>query len=177
MQVHPGQLFLNILKLMQSRLPSFSDSTSKYKGIRGTQKYLAGILLLMCLSMIILACQEEIKKISIKADEFRFTPEVVRLRAWESFHLVVINQGREIHQFKSSLLTNRDTRIQWKSEQIIFQDEKGLSLSPGYAIHLVVNPPPGSYGFQCPIQGHRGMQGVFIVEEAGSSSLDRDDRA
>ena len=146
------------------------------KGTKVTLQYLVGILVLL-LSMTGPACQEEIQKVRITAEEFLFLPKVVHLQAWKPFHLLVANQGRELHRFKSSLLTHQDVRIQWKSKQMTFQEEKGISLPPGYAIELVIKPPPGFYRFQCPIRGHRGVQGMFIVEEAGNENLDRADRA
>ncbi len=157
---------------MKSKLGGLPSQQSASKGTKVTLKYLVGILVLL-LSMTGPACQEEIQKVRITAEEFLFLPKVVHLQAWKPFHLVVANQGRELHRFKSSLLTHQDVRVQWKSEQMTFQEEKGISLPPGYAIELVIKPPTGFYRFQCPIRGHRGMQGMFIVEEAGNENLDR----
>jgi len=122
------------------------------------------------------ACQEEIQKVRITAEEFLFLPKVVHLQAWKPFHLLVANQGRELHRFKSSLLTHQDVRVQWKFEQMTFQEEKGIGLAPGYAFELITKPPTGFYRFQCPIRDHRGMQGMLIVEEAGNENWDRVDR-
>jgi len=80
------------------------------------------------------ACQEEIQKVRITAEEFLFLPKVVHLQAWKPFHLLVANQGRELHRFKSSLLTHQNVRVQWKFEQMTFQEEKGIGLAPGLCL-------------------------------------------
>ena len=49
------------------------------------------------------ACASEYQEVTIVVDDFRFSPARVDVRAGQSVHLVVRNQGRETHRFQSPL--------------------------------------------------------------------------
>ena len=52
------------------------------------------------------ACASEYQEVKIVVDDFRFSPTRVDVRAGQSVHLVVRNQGRETHRFHSTLFAH-----------------------------------------------------------------------
>lgn len=52
----------------------------------------------------ILACDGSMQTVSITPEDFRFTPDLVRVRASTTLTLSVYNAGREVHEFDSPIL-------------------------------------------------------------------------
>ena len=52
----------------------------------------------------LLACDGSIQTVSINAEDFRFTPDLVRVRASAPLTLSVYNAGRDVHEFDSPIL-------------------------------------------------------------------------
>ena len=52
----------------------------------------------------LLACDGSIQTVSINAEDFRFTPDLVRVRASAPLTLSVYNTGRDVHEFDSPIL-------------------------------------------------------------------------
>jgi plastocyanin len=102
------------------------------------------------------ACGQGDQPVRLAAQEFRFSPSVVRLRADAPARLTIVNEGRETHEFTGSLLT--DSRVRVLSAPDTFR------LPPGSSITLRFQAPPGAYPFQCRVRGHAGMEGLVIVE-------------
>jgi uncharacterized cupredoxin-like copper-binding protein len=102
------------------------------------------------------ACDSSQQATHIVAQDFRFTPAEVRLRAGQPIRLVIRNEGRERHQFKSPLLPPTA------------RGENGLPGSlpvlPNQKAEAVLRTMPGLYPFHCAIPGHAGMNGTIIVE-------------
>jgi len=113
----------------------------------------------------IVGCSGEYQEVNITIEDFRFTPNQIRLYADQPIHLVIRNQGREPHRFKSLVLSGLTARVSGPSENLpidIIQD--GVMIHPGKTIELQFQLPVGNYIFRCPIRGHRGMTGRFVVE-------------
>ena len=109
------------------------------------------------------ACSSEYQDVTIVVDDFRFLPARVDLRAGQPMHLVVRNQGRETHQFQSTLVAQHRVEVVSDSGEQAGSLEQGVPLAPGQRLELVLTLPPGVYHFRCPIKGHRGMQGTIVV--------------
>ena len=122
----------------------------------------AGILGFLLVS---LGCERTYEDVRITVFDYRFIPDRVQVGIGNPVRVLIRNQGRETHRFKSSMLkvpgikTSSDSGI--KHEEI----EEGIPVSPGKTIELFLTLPRGQYGFRCPIRGHQGMNGVFIVEK------------
>jgi len=52
----------------------------------------------------LLACDGPMQTVSLTAEYFRFTPDLVRVRASALLILSVYNAGREVHEFDSPIL-------------------------------------------------------------------------
>ena len=78
-------------------------------------------------------------------------------------HLVVRNQGRELHRFHSTLFARSRIDLVPDAGRQADALEQGVPLAPGQRFELVLTLPPGVYHFLCPIKGHRGMQGMIVV--------------
>ena len=109
------------------------------------------------------ACASEYQEVKIVVDDFRFSPTRVDVRAGQSVHLVVRNQGRETHRFQSPLFAQPRVEVVADSGWQINSLENGVPLASGQRLELVMTLPPGIYHFRCPIKGHRGMQGMIVV--------------
>ncbi len=124
------------------------------------------VLSFMFLLLGLGACSSEHQEVKIIVDDFRFFPVRVDLKAGQSVHLVVRNQGREPHRFQSALFSLPQVNV-------VLDDGKqadphhGFALAPGQRLELFLTMPPGVYHFRCPIKGHRGMKGMIVVQEAG----------
>lgn len=78
--------------------------------------------------------------ISIAAEDFRFTPELVRIDTTSTLTLIVYNAGREVHEFDSSLLlyAARPARL----DGIGGSGSSGVVIQPGKSIQFTVTPRP-----------------------------------
>ena len=115
------------------------------------------------------ACSSEYQEVRIVVDDFRFSPARVDVRAGQSVHLVVRNQGRETHRFHSPLLAYPRVDVVSDTGRQTDAFEQGVPLAPGQRLELMLTLPPGVYHFRCPIKGHRGMRGMIVVQEPASA--------
>lgn len=113
------------------------------------------------------ACSSEYQEVRITVDDFRFAPTRVDVRAGQSVHLVVRNQGREPHRFQSTMFSRHRVTVVLGEGTTTDQLEQGISLAPGQRFEAFLSLPPGLYHFRCPIKGHRGMDGIIVVQEPG----------
>ena len=109
------------------------------------------------------ACASEYQEVKIVVDDFRFSPTRVDVRAGQSVHLVVRNQGRETHRFHSTLFAHPRLEVVSDTGPQAASLEQGVPLAPGQRLELVLTLPPGVYHFRCPIKGHHGMRGMIVV--------------
>ena len=126
-----------------------------------------GLGVVKCLAVLLLglaACSSEYQQVSIVVDEFRLSPALVDVPAGQPVLLVVRNQGRETHRFQSPLLAQHRVEVMPDSGTQVDALEQGVPLAPGQRLELVLTLPPGVYHFRCPIKGHRGMQGMIVVQ-------------
>ena len=93
-------------------------------------------------------CEPREQEIRVAAQDFRFVPSLIRIRANTPVRLTIVNEGREPHEFASRLL----------------QDSESLRVLPGHSATVVLQATPGTYPFRCRVRGHAGMDGTMIVE-------------
>lgn len=92
----------------------------------------------------------------ITAQDFRFTPAEVRLTAATPIHLMIVNEGREPHEFETPLLAHRVDSSGGTATSV--------RVAPNQRIDVMIRTIPGTYIFYCRIRGHAGMTGTIIVE-------------
>jgi plastocyanin len=107
--------------------------------------------------LIAVSCGQSEQTARIIAQDFRFDPMEIRLSSGQPIRLIVVNEGREAHEFKSPLLAHQ-----------VGANGRGLSDSlrvlPNQRAETVIRTIPGTYVFYCAIRGHAGMSGTIIVE-------------
>ena len=104
------------------------------------------------------ACVSEYQEVKIVVDDFRFSPTRVDVRAGQSVHLVVRNQGRETHRFHSTLLAQPRVDVVSDTGPQAASLEQGVPLAPGQRLELVLTVPPGSITFGVPSKGIAGCR-------------------
>ena len=121
----------------------------------------------VCLPLMFLsACSPTVQSVRIAAQDFRFVPAMITVDAARPIRLLIVNEGREPHEFTSDLLVNPRVRILVVPAEAGTQPLPpgvGLRLLPGKSLELIVEAPPGTYLFRCLIKGHRGMEGTIVV--------------
>lgn len=99
--------------------------------------------------------------VSVTAEDYRFVPDVLRVKAGSPFTLALYNAGREDHDFVSSILAyGTDTRGKTAKADA---STPGL-LRPGRSLRFLVAAPPGTYLYFCRRKGHPGMTGTLVIE-------------
>jgi len=117
---------------------------------------------LLTLSLISFVACSESQTVSLTAEDFRFSPSLVRVRASSPLTLTVYNAGREVHDFDSPILLYASVRP--SAEGTSKSDRPGIVLEPGKSVQRVMSPPPGTYLYICRRKGHANMTGTLIVE-------------
>jgi uncharacterized cupredoxin-like copper-binding protein len=103
-------------------------------------------VIVVCASL--LGCEPGEQEIRLAAQDFRFIPSTIRIRADRPVRLILVNEGREPHEFVSRLLP----------------EPGSLHVLPGRSATVVLQALPGTYPFKCRVRGHAGMEGTMIVE-------------
>lgn len=102
------------------------------------------------------SCGPDDQAVRIAAQDFRFSPNTIRLRADTPARLTIVNEGREPHEFAGPLLTDARVRL--------LSAPESFHLPPGRSMTVIFQAPPGTYRFRCRVRGHPGMEGTVIVE-------------
>jgi len=110
-----------------------------------------------------LACDGSMQTVSINAEDFRFTPDLVRVRASDPVTLSVYNAGREVHEFDSPILIYA-TKTSLPKDTSKSVGAPGIEIRPGQTLQVVMAPPAGTYLYICRRKGHANMTGTLIVE-------------
>jgi len=154
------------LKVLRYRESNTKSENSIMRNRGGQMLTLVAIFLVLILS----GCSSEYQEVHITIEDFRFSPANIQLSADQPIRVVVRNQGREPHRFKSRILSDPNRGLHVEMRGLAFDREQGVIIPPGKSIELIFALPVGIYHFQCPIRGHRGMRGLFDVKEAGRES-------
>ena len=111
----------------------------------------------------LLACDGSMQTVSITAEDFRFTPDLVRVRASAPLTLSLYNAGREVHEFDSPILMYA-AKTSLPKETPESASTPGILIRPGESLRVVMAPPAGTYLYICRRKGHANMTGTLIVE-------------
>ncbi len=121
------------------------------------------ISILSLVAAALLACDGSMQTVSINAEDFRFTPDLVRVRASAPLMLSVYNAGREMHEFDSPILMYAP-KTSLPKDTPESAGTPGIVIRPGESLQLVMAPPAGTYLYICRRKGHANMTGTLIVE-------------
>ena len=121
------------------------------------------IVILGFVVAVLLACDGSMQTVSINAEDFRFTPDLVRVRASAPLTLSVYNAGREVHEFDSPILMY-DAKTSLPKDTPESAGSPGILIRPGESLRRVMAPPAGTYLYTCRRKGHANMTGTLIVE-------------
>ncbi|WP_447984935.1 cupredoxin domain-containing protein [Nitrospira sp. Nam74] len=121
-----------------------------------------GIILCLCLASFV-ACDAPRQTVFLTAEDYRFVPDFVQVKASSPLRLSVYNAGREVHEFDSPILTYAaETPPSRATDEPA--DSSPTILRPGQSLRIVLAPPPGTYLYSCRRKGHANMAGTLIVD-------------
>lgn len=149
-------------------LASFGSSTypggyaSAPHSLRPCRSAFLNSLFIFSFSLSLAAC-DGTQHVALTAEDFRFTPEVVRVNAAAPLTLTIYNAGREVHEFDSPVLMYAARAP--SSGAAAKSAGPGILLEPGKSLQLAMAPPPGTYLYICRRKGHANMTGTLIVEQ------------
>ncbi len=112
---------------------------------------------LLCCS----ACDSPSQTVSVTAEDYRFVPDVLRVKAGSPFTLALYNAGREDHEFVSPILAYSTEN---GGERMKLDTSAPGLLKAGRSLRFLVAAPPGTYVYSCRRKGHPNMTGTLIVE-------------
>jgi uncharacterized cupredoxin-like copper-binding protein len=122
----------------------------------------------LALSLLLAACDlgRGETNVYIAAQDFRFSPNEIRLLSGRPVRLVIRNEGREPHQVGGALLAHAEPEASaaLQGPAPSTPDPSGTTLAPGQSLHIRLTPGPGTYELRCQIKGHTGMRATVIVE-------------
>ena len=121
------------------------------------------LLLLLWTVSLLDACDSSVQDVRLAVQDFRFDPQEVRLHAARPIRLVVVNEGREPHEFTGPFLTDPRVRL-LAAEPADVRGQGTFKIAPGRSLRLTFLAPAGTYLFRCKIRGHAGMAGMMIVD-------------
>ncbi|GKS60328.1 hypothetical protein YTPLAS18_38550 [Nitrospira sp.] len=120
------------------------------------------IRVLLC-TVLGVACDASTQSVFLTAEDYRFSPTLVRRSSGRPITLTVSNAGREVHEFASPLLAHArdlsaDGRSPGKAAPAV------VTLEPGRFVRFMVEAPVGTYLYWCRRKGHHNMSGTLIIE-------------
>ena len=80
-------------------------------------------------------CESREQTVRIVAEDFRFTPSEVHVSSAYPIRLLVVNEGRERHEFKTALLAHQTGMSPGPSSS--------LPVAPNQKVEALVRPIPG----------------------------------
>lgn len=109
--------------------------------------------------------QTEWQTVEIKAEEYRFTPRRIQVKANRPLELVIKNEGHEPHQFRSELFKDRMIEVEIDESTVRGRNIDLVDIAAGKTARIkLLSPPAGQFDFQCRIPSHHGMDGVILIE-------------
>ena len=138
------------------------DTAQKHRTILAACLRTALVVCFSCTG--IAGCDGETQFVHIIAQDFRFTPDMIRMASHRPVELTLFNAGRESHEFQSPLLSDRAVVVESISLNGERTTPERLRIAPGKRLSLRLRAPPGTYLFYCKVRGHSGMTGTFVVD-------------
>jgi uncharacterized cupredoxin-like copper-binding protein len=110
--------------------------------------------------------QTDWQTVEIKAEEYRFTPRRIQVKANRPLELVIENEGHEPHQFRSALFKDRMIEVEIDENTVRGRNIEVVDIAPGKTARIkLLSPPAGAFDFQCRIPSHHGMDGIILIED------------
>jgi hypothetical protein len=107
------------------------------------------------------ACDGSMQTAYLTAEDFRFTPDLVRVLTSAPSPSPCTNSGREVHEFDSPILMYA-VKTSLPKETPESTHTPGIVIRPGQSLRVVMAPPAGTY--ICRHKGHASMTSTLIVE-------------
>ncbi len=106
------------------------------------------------------------RTVEIRAEEHRFMPDLVRAKTGVPLMIVVVNEGHEPHQFRSSVFKGRMVEVEIRETVVRGSGIDLIDVAAGETtIIKLLSPPTGEFVFECRIPSHHGMDGILMIEE------------
>ena len=129
------------------------------------------VTLLLIASWTAARAAGEPKSIAISAQEYRFTPNTVTVRAGQPIMLVLTNKGTVLHEIVSPLLkASKNLEVQGQGIAVVGDAFEEVEFARGKTVTVELTPTrPGRFEFWCGQKSgaklHRdlGMRGTIIV--------------
>ncbi len=115
--------------------------------------------------MLTAACSDSVQDVRIAAQDYRFQPATIRIRADRPVRLTIVNEGREAHEFSTPLLTDPAVRILEEDGSKTSGRLGPIKIYPGRSASITMIVPSGTSWYRCIMPGHRGMEGTLIAEQ------------
>ncbi|WP_173044164.1 hypothetical protein [Nitrospira sp. KM1] len=124
--------------------------------------------MLLVIGIAVCACGGSVQSVRITAEDFRFVPEVLRVKSSRPLVISIYNGGREEHEFDSPVLmyNNQSVSGRFSGSSVGSGGSGGIVLRAGESFRFVMSPPAGTYLYTCRRKGHANMTGTLIVEES-----------
>jgi uncharacterized cupredoxin-like copper-binding protein len=146
---------------METNGPASGAVSSKSRVMlhRTSDRFSVVLLFLFLFLTSTLGACDRTQTVSVTAEDFRFTPELVTVSSAFPLVLTIYNSGREVHEFDSPVLMYAA-----ETSSTISMKKTGIVLEPGKSVQLTMAPPPGTFLYICRRKGHANMAGTLIVE-------------
>lgn len=111
------------------------------------------------------SAHESWQTVEIKADEYRFVPNSIKLAASKPVRIEIHNSGNEQHEFRSRLLESHFMEVEGQGVAVRGSGIQSILIEKGTTATIRwLSPEPGTYEFECRIPSHHGMDGTILVE-------------
>lgn len=137
--------------------------------MRGTGALIS--VLLVGGSLAVAQAGDEVKTLSMSAQEFRFVPNTVTVRVGQPIRLVLTNKGTMSHEFVSPIFkASKDVQILSQGIRVESDEVGEVEFARGKAVTVELTPTKaGRFEFWCAEKAggklHRdlGMKGTIVV--------------
>ena len=122
----------------------------------------------MTLAALLVSCAAggpdwtQAETVTVRMAEYCFVPAQLSLRHGQPYRLVLVNEGREHHEFTAPEFFRK---AEIGDRSVLVAGAKEVALQPGETKTLrLVAPVPGRYPLTCADHDTFGMDGAIIVE-------------
>lgn len=123
------------------------------------------LAVLLMAQLVLAGCEGNYRDVTIVMEDFRFSPNQVRVSGGKPIRLSVYNGGRETHIIQSAMFKRNDVRVALEDRpHAQISENAEFSLKPGETVHLIIEAGSGLYWYRCPLKGHQGMEGMIKIE-------------
>ena len=126
---------------------------------------LVGGLITVTVGCAVSQSQSTWQTVEMIADEYRFVPNRIQVKANKPLELVIRNKGNEPHRFQSSLFRDQMLEVVINESVVRGPNIERVDIIPGGEVRIkILSAPAGEFDFQCRIPSHHGMDGILIIQ-------------